>query len=112
MKNKALNQLRQKIEKGQFPNKYKEFGGADLIITSDKNRKHEEHITMVYTEHAAAMSWLVFQLKEIYDNDLNWRNKYDFYPVIGKLVNDSLTSQDKLFDSMLFVIDVIEETWG
>ena len=111
MKNKALNQLRQKVEKGQFPNKHGEFGGADLIITSDKNRKHEEHITMVYTEHAAAMSWLVFQLKEIYDNDLNWRNKYDFYPVIGQLVNDSLTSQDKLFDSMLLVIDVIEETW-
>ena len=111
MKNLTLNRLRQKVEKGQFPNKHEEFGGADLIITSDMNRKHDEYTTMVYTEHAAAMSWLVYQLKEIYDNDLDWRNKHDFYPVIGKLVNDSLTSQDKLFDSMLFVIDVIEETW-
>jgi len=112
MKNKALNQLRQKVEKGQFPNDHKEFGGADLIITNDKDRNHEEHITMVYTEHAAAMSWLVYQLKDIYDGDLNWKNKYDFYPFIGELVNESLTSQEKLFDSMLYVIDVIEETWG
>ena len=112
MKNKALNQLRQKVEKGQFPNDHKEFGGAELIITSDASRNHEGKTTMVYTEHAAAMSWLVYQLKDIYDGDLNWKNKYDFYPVIGKLVNESLTSQDKLFDSMLYVIDVIEETWG
>ena len=111
MKNRALNQLRHKVEKGQFPNEFKEFGGAELIITSDTNRNHEEKTTMVYTEHAAAMSWLVYELKGIYDNDLNWKNKYDFYPVIGKLVNESLTSQDKLFDSMLYVIDVIEETW-
>ncbi len=112
MKNKALNELRQKVEKGLFPNQFKEFGGAGLIITSDENRAHIEGKTIVITEHAAAMSWLVYQLKDIYDNDLDWRNKYDFYPFIGELVNESLTSQEKLFDSMLYVIDVIEETWG
>ena len=48
-------------------------------------------------------------LKKIYDKDLNFRNKYDFYPEIGLLIKESLHSHEQLFDSMLHVVNGIEQ---
>jgi hypothetical protein len=35
-----------------------------------------------------------------------------FYPTIGELIKESLTSQDQIIESMLFVVDEIEKRWG
>lgn len=107
-----LNELRKKIEGGKFPNKFKEFGGANLIITSDKNRNFHEGDIIVCSEHASALSWLVIELKKIYDNELDFRNKYDFYPQIGKIINSTLHKQELLFETMLEIIDLLEVEWG
>ena len=88
------------------------FGGADLIITNDPNHSFREGTVVVYTEHAAALSWLVFELKKIYDSKLNSSNKHEFYPYIGELIQSSVNAYDDLFETMLFVVDKIEEDWG
>ncbi len=107
-----LNELRKKIEEGKFPNKFEEFGGANLIITSDKNRNFHEGDVIVYSEHAAALSWLVIELKKIYDSELDYTNKYDFYPQIGKIIISTLYKQELLFETMLEIIDLLELEWG
>ena len=109
---KEIKQLKDIINSGQFPKEYSHFGGADLIITDDPNRSFREGTVVVYTEHAAALSWLVFELKKIYDSKLNAANKYDFYPYIGELIQSSVKAYDDLFETMLFVVDKIEEDWG
>ena len=106
-----MNELKEKINSGQFPKELSHFGGADLIITDDLNRSFREGSVVVYTEHAAALSWLVFELKKIYDSRLNSSNKYEFYPYIGELIQASVNADDDLFDTMLFVVDKIEEDW-
>jgi hypothetical protein len=103
--------LKERIEKGLFPNNFKHFGGANLIITDDKNRNFLEGDTVIYTEHASALSWLVIELKIIYDSKLNSLNKYDFYPYIGELIQASVNANDDLFETMLFVVQKIKEDW-
>ena len=109
---KQIENLRTVINRGQFPKELSHFGGADLIITNDPKRSFREGTVVVYTEHAAALSWLVFELKKIYDSKLNAANKYDFYPYIGELIQASVKANDDLFETMLFVVDKIEEDWG
>jgi hypothetical protein len=107
-----LEKLKETVNKGNFPNKHKKFGGANLIITSNKNREFREGDTVIYSAHASALSWLVFELKKIYDSDINYLNKYDFYPSIGKLIKESLQNDALIFESMIYVIEKIEKAWG
>ena len=109
---KELDKLRALIESGKFPSKYPEFGGANLIITKDKKRNYHECDIVVFSEHASALSWLVIKLKKIYDKEIDYANKYDFYPSIGKLINQTLTSQGLLFEVMLNIVDELEKEWG
>lgn len=107
-----LSELKKLISQGKFPNKYGEFGGANLIITSNSKRNFHEGDIVVYSDHAPALSWLVIELKKIYDSELNHLNKYDFYPYIGKLINQTLTKEELIFETMLHIIDQIETDWG
>jgi hypothetical protein len=106
-----ITKLAHKINSGKFPKDFPHFGGANLIITDDPNRNFHEGDIVVYTEHASALSWLTIELKKIYDSKLNSANKYDFYPYIGELIQASVNANDDLFETMLFVIEKIEEDW-
>lgn len=107
-----FTELKNRIIQGKFPNKYPEFGGANLIITSNYKRNFHEDDIVVYSDHASALSWLVIELKKIYDSDLHYINKYNFYPYIGELIKRKLTSQELIFETILYVIDEIENDWG
>ncbi len=107
-----LEMLKSKINSGQFPNEFKHFGGANLIITNDPKRKGYEHDVVICSEHASALSWLVFELKEIYNDKIDYMNKYDFYPYIGELIKNTLKRQELLFETMLHVVEEIESDWG
>lgn len=48
--------------------KSKVRGGANLIITDDPNYMGLPHDTRILTENAAELSWLVFELKEIFED--------------------------------------------
>ena len=109
---KELDKLRAVIESGNFPNNFPEFGGANLIITKDQNRNYPKGDIVVFSEHAPALSWLVIQLKKIYEKEIDYLNKYDFYPSIGKLINQTLTRQELLFEVMLNIVDELEKEWG
>lgn len=107
-----LSELNLIINSGKFPTEFEHFGGASLIITDDPNRNYHVGDVVVYSEHASALSWLVVELKRIYDSKLNSLNKYDFYPYIGELIQASVNANDDLFETMLFVVKKIEEDWG
>lgn len=106
-----LKSLKEKIANGQFPNSFPHFGGANLIITNNPNRNFHKGDIVIYSEHASALSWLVVELKEIYTSELDYLNKYDFYPYIGELINNTLIKQELIFETMLHVVDQIEIDW-
>jgi hypothetical protein len=107
-----LEILKSKINSGQFPNEFKHFWGANLIITNDPNRNGYENDVVICSEHASALSWLVFELKDIYNDKIDYMNKYEFYPYIGQLINKTLKRQELLFETMLHVVEEIESDWG
>lgn len=104
-------ELMEKINSGSFPKTFPHFGGANLIITNDLNRNFQEGDLIIHSDHASALSWLVVELKRIYDYRLNSLNKYDFYPYIGELIQASVNANDDLFETMLFVVQKIKEDW-
>ena len=108
-----LQKLRDSIQAGTFPSQFEHFGGADLIISDDPNRpiRDPEGIVFVVSAHASALSWLVIQLKEIFSDQIDYSNKYDFYPQIGRLMKQSLKDDGHLFECMSFVVDQMIETW-
>jgi hypothetical protein len=105
------NELKSIISKGLFPNEYTHFGGADLIITDNHNFKGNIGDTVIWTSHASAFSWLVYQLKEIHSQNLNYSNKFEFYPLIGELIQESFKNEGDIIESMLYVVDEIEKIW-
>ena len=107
-----INELKNKINSGQFPSVFPHFGGANLIITNDPNRKGYEHDIVICSEHASAFSWLVTELKKIYNDEIDYMNKYEFYPYIGELIKNTLKRQELLFETMLHVVEEIESDWG
>ena len=103
-KKTPLEKLKAKIIKGSFPKSSPHFGGANLIITDDPT----------YLGHAQdirVLSWLVFELKEIFEDQIDSLNKYKFYPSIGIAIREAMEQKKELIDIMLFVIDTIEKEW-
>lgn len=104
--------LKDKINSGQFSNDFPHFGGANLIITNDTQRNFHDGDIVIYSEHASALSWLVTELKKIYNDDIDYINKYEFYPYIGELIRKTLKRQELLFETMLHVVEEIEKEWS
>jgi hypothetical protein len=107
-----IDKLKAQINNGKFPTEFPHFGGANLIITNDPHRNGYEHDVVICSEHASALSWLVTELKNIYHEDIDYMNKYEFYPYIGELIKNTLKRQEHLFETMLHVVEKIESEWG
>ena len=105
-------ELKHLIERGEFPKNHSHFGGAGLIITDRPSYKGHDTDLRILTSHASAFSWLVFELKEIHAANIDYQNKYDFYPTIGRLIQESFIEDGDIIDSMLYVVERMEVFWA
>ncbi|MHA8049540.1 hypothetical protein V7S79_00320 [Aquirufa sp. ROCK-SH2] len=103
-----INQLKTAIQKGNFPCDFEHFGGAELIITDKPSRKGYPGDTLVFSEHASALSWLTIEIAKIYYKELTYMNKYAFYPTLGKCMNEKLQKHEDLKDCLLDIVDYAE----
>jgi hypothetical protein len=110
-KKTPLEKLKAKIIKGSFPKSSPHFGGANLIITDDPTYLGHPQDIRILTENANELSWFVFELKEIYEDQIDSLNKYKFYPSIGIAIKEAIEQKKGIIDAMLFVIDKIEKEW-
>ena len=106
-----IQTLRLNVEQGKFPKKHKHFAGAGLIITDDPTYTGHSDDVVICTPHAGALGWLVYELKEIYKEKIDYMNKYAFYPLIGDIIKETFSNEGELIDSMVMVIDEIERRW-
>jgi hypothetical protein len=84
MKIDLLNRLEEAIAQGMIPSDDDHFAGAGLVISDDPNRNHEGDDVFVCLPTAGQISWVVRQIKEIFDGDLDHLNKLTFYPELGR----------------------------
>lgn len=73
-----------KIDADNFP----EWGGADVIITSEPNRSAYDSDLVVCTELAPMLAWLMIRLRDIAAAVVNGETKYEFYATIGETARD------------------------
>lgn len=113
MKQKKIEELRviissKNIQKESFNTNL--FGGTDISIVTklpDKKSDFYGDPQYVVTKYAKELSWLVFQLKEIFKEDLDYINKYPFYGRLAESANMSITLKGGELKDLLF--DVLDE---
>tara|TARA_B110001450_G_C17549070_1_gene451867 strand:+ start:707 stop:985 length:279 start_codon:yes stop_codon:yes gene_type:complete len=85
-----IKKLREVIIKNPTINNSDLFEGANLILTSDKSRKGKTQDIIVFSNDASELSWLVFKLKDLFQDEIDYVNKYSFFTNIGELINEAI----------------------
>ena len=107
----TLENLKENLSASNYPVNYPHFGGAGLIITNNPARNSHEGDLVVYTEHAGAISWLIIQLKGIYENELDYSNKYEFYQSIGQFAIEAIQSGHALPEILHTITEKVTDSW-
>jgi hypothetical protein len=106
---KELDALKRNIESGNIEKKassVKEWEGADVRISSQLNDSIKEWLDdeplvislqetepkrrAVITEFSKELSWLFYQLSDIFANELDYISKYDFFGMLAQVSIDYL----------------------
>lgn len=82
------------------------FEGAGLVISDSPNADDSKNYVIVITPFAHELSSLIYQLKDICSDRLDYYNKYEFYIGLGKAAN---RSQEKNLVLKSILLDVIDE---
>ena len=89
-----------------------EWGGADLIITTDSNRKRWETDTFVVVEDIKPILWLMHELRELYNENGTSESKYTYYPYIGESINEVITNGCNDTTSILIAMIEAARNWA
>ncbi len=81
----------------------REWGGADVIITSDESIASSTNKTVVCTKHARVLSWLFKKLGDIFTPYLDHVTKYQFYGRLADSANDYLQNNPDLSEKDLLL---------
>lgn len=103
-----LKKVREKVFKHNYPKKHRAFAGAGLIITDDP-KKMGDSAVVVYHPDAQSLSWLVFQLKEIFSDSLDYMVKYNFHETIGGIYNECLRHDMSVHETMIYMVGWAEK---
>jgi hypothetical protein len=109
-----LDALQRNIESGDFVAEAKsarEWGGADVIVScflNDSIKKWLEDTPIiisaqdtqprrraVITKYSRELSWLLYELREIFSGMIDYVSKYDFYGVLAESAIDYLDSRQE-----------------
>jgi hypothetical protein len=115
MKQEKINTIREIIlneDIGKLSRKSSLFGGADIsIVPKLPDTKDDFYGSPQYvaTNYSKELSWLIFKLKEIFNEDLDYMNKYSFYGRLAERANKSIEAKgDNLITILLDVLDEAE----
>jgi len=95
---KSLEELQDFLEsEASIPRNKGEWGGAEVIITSNPERRGYTGDTIVLTEYARELTWLFYQLKEIFNSAklIDHCSKFEFYGRLGRVANQKLEETNK-----------------
>jgi len=113
MKNKLLLKLKEQVNTcniSEITNSSDLFGGANISIVYQMPKlesKFYPNPKYVVTTHAKELSWLIFQIKDIFKDDIDYLNKYNFYGRLADRANSSLKNSNINIQNLLN--DVIDE---
>lgn len=106
----------------------KEWGGADVIIKRELDADTEKWLgdqpyvislqqtaprrRAVITEYSKELSWLFFQLKDIFSEQIDYVSKYDFYGLLAQAAIDYLANNEGSQDAKDLLLEVLNAAKG
>lgn len=101
-----LKSLREDVLNEEYKRYRREWGGAGLIVTSDKEDKRKADIKII-TKHAKPITYLLYKLKDIYKEHIDYSNKREFYAYVVNLVEKG--KLEKEIDSKKILNTIIDK---
>ena len=90
---------------GEHENFQKEWGGAGVIVTSDKEDNRKVDVKLI-TKHAKPISFLLYKLKDIYKEYIDYSNKHEFYSYVVNIVDkDEMEKEEDSKKVLIYIID-------
>jgi hypothetical protein len=89
------------------------FRGAGIIVVpEDSIETNDKGDIFVRTKHAKALSNLIFLLKDVYKDKIDYLNKYDFYKFIAETYNNLICENGDVLENISELLDYIEGRFG
>lgn len=107
-----LNALEEAIEKTKFQPDGKNFAGANLIVSNNPVRKRYDHDEFVLTPHAEEVSWVIFELKTVFADEIDYLTKLGFYPALGRAANRAIQAGSELPAIQKAIVDEAKDFWS
>lgn len=85
----VLEMLENKIESGTIPQAVREWGGANVIIST---KPLDTHYREVITPHALEMSWVFTQLRDAFSVMIGSCAKFEFYGRLAIAANTAVAA--------------------
>lgn len=115
MKTDELLKMKEELKSGEFNWKRRElFGGADVIVCKEK-LDIETNKIMVISNFAIEISTLIFELKDLFKEQLDYLNKYEFYGRIAIAANRFIAKNGDsigVLEAMIEEAINIDREWG
>lgn len=106
----------------------KEWGGADVIIKGELDvdtekwlgdqpyvisfQKTEPRRRAVITEYSKELSWLFYQLRDLFSGKIDYISKYDFYGLLAQSAIDYLANNEGLKEAKGLLLKVLNTAKG
>ena len=107
MKKEDLKNLRELIatsDVSKLAANTENFRGADIIVSDDpdcpSSNGWSDYIRVI-TPFCKEVSWLIFQLKEIFLEELDYINKYPFYGALAEAANAAVKENSNNLNAVL-----------
>ncbi len=107
-----IKKLESIVKSGVIPKAPRPFAGAGLIVSRNPNRNHFEGDVFVLTEHVAEISWVIKQLANIYSKNIDFENKYYFYPALGESALAAINKNKNLSEICRLMIMTAKGFWS
>ncbi len=128
---KQIEDLKQRIMTSDISveaSTVKEWGGADVIIKArlDKDTQNwlenqpliislqstEPRRRAVITNYAKELSWLFYQLRDIFSERIDYVSKYDFYGLLAQSAIDHIATNNESQDAKHLLLSVLNTAKG
>lgn len=88
------------------------FSGAGLIVTDDPKRNREDGDVFVLSPFARQISWVIFQMKSVFSDEIDHLNKLTFYPALGRSANAAMQAELPENDVFRSIIAEAKNFWS
>ena len=88
------------------------FAGSGLIVSDDPDRNRHESDVFILSPNARQISWVIYQMKSVFSDEIDHLNKLTFYPALGRAAIKAISDQRGDMEVLQAVIAEAKDFWS